>query len=156
MSISLIDVEAVMPKKVVLNDYFGEEEARQKNRMFSGTIERRHMEREEMASDYFAQAAQNIFSRLNLDPQSDVDMILTNVSIPDESITAESVTEFKVSLPAVPFRNKSSLVFKFRSKPFVPKLKSTTVTGIVLSVTVVTLLLSSNVVAETLRLKVPV
>ncbi len=87
MSISLIDVEAVMPKKVVLNDYFGEEEARQKNRMFSGTIERRHMEREEMASDYFAQAAQNIFSRLNLDPQSDVDMILTNVSIPDESFT---------------------------------------------------------------------
>lgn len=87
MSISLIDVEAVMPKKVVLNDYFGEEEARQKNRMFSGTIERRHMEREEMASDYFAQAAQNIFSRLKLDPQADVDMILTNVSIPDESFT---------------------------------------------------------------------
>ncbi len=87
MSISLVDIESVMPKKIVLNNYFGEEESRQKNKMFSGTIERRHMERDEMASDYFAQAAQNIFARLNLDPQIDVDMILTNVSIPDESFT---------------------------------------------------------------------
>lgn len=87
MSISLIDIEEVMPKKVILNDYFGEESVRAKNRMFSGTHERRHMEREEMASDYLALATKNICERLNLNAAQDIDMILTNVSVPDELFT---------------------------------------------------------------------
>lgn len=87
MNISLIDVEEIMPKKIVTNDYFGEAEVRQKNRMFSGTVERRHMERDELASDYLAEAAKKLLLRLNLNPQTDVDMILTNVSIPDQPFT---------------------------------------------------------------------
>lgn len=87
MTISLIDIEEKMPTKIVLNDYFGEEEIRQKNRMFSGTLERRHIERDEMASDYFSDAALKLCERLNLNPITDIDMILTNVSIPDEAFT---------------------------------------------------------------------
>ncbi|AZZ37715.1 3-oxoacyl-ACP synthase [Bdellovibrio sp. qaytius] len=87
MNISLIDVEEIMPKKIVTNDYFGEAEVRRKHRMFTGTVERRHMEREELASDYFAEGAKKLFQRLNLNPQTDVDMILTNVSIPDQPFT---------------------------------------------------------------------
>lgn len=55
MSISLIDVEELMPENIVENDYFGEEEIRKTNRMFSGTDKRRHMGRNEVASDYLAQ-----------------------------------------------------------------------------------------------------
>ena len=62
----------------------------------------------------------------------------------------------RMSLPVVPLVNKSLLVFKFGSKPPVPELKSMTVTGISLSVTFVSPLLPSNVVAETLSLNVPV
>jgi 3-oxoacyl-[acyl-carrier-protein] synthase-3 len=84
---SLVDLEEVMPAKVIGNDYFGEEEIRLKNRMFSGTKERRHMERDELASDYFTVAANSLLKRLGLKADEDVDMILTNVSVPDECFT---------------------------------------------------------------------
>ncbi len=87
MNISLIDIEEKMPAKVVLNDFFGGEEERKKNRMFSGTSERRHMERDELASDYLADAAKVLINRLNLNPQTDIDLILTNISMPDEVFT---------------------------------------------------------------------
>lgn len=87
MNISLIDVEEFLPAKVVHNDYFGEAEVRQKNRMFSGTVERRHIERNELASDYLSQAAQRLMKRLNLNPNTDVDAIFTNVSLPDQPFT---------------------------------------------------------------------
>ncbi len=87
MSISLIDVEEFMPETIITNDYFGEEELRQKNRMFSGTNERRHIGRNELASDYLAIASKKIIERLNLDINNDVDMIVTNVSIPDQPFT---------------------------------------------------------------------
>lgn len=87
MNISLIDIEELLPEKIITNDYFGEAEVRQKNRMFSGTIERRHIDRDESAADYLAAAARKLILRLNLNPQTDIDMILTNVSIPDQPFT---------------------------------------------------------------------
>lgn len=86
MTISLIDIEELMPEKIVPNEYFGEEEVRQKNRMFAGTKERRHMGRDENASDYLAKATLNLCQRLKLEPKN-IDMILTNVSLPDEAFT---------------------------------------------------------------------
>lgn len=87
MSISLIDVEELMPEKIITNDYFGEEEIRRTNRMFSGTDERRHIGRDELASDYLSSAALKLIARLGINPASDIDMIVTNVSIPDEPFT---------------------------------------------------------------------
>ena len=87
MSISLIDVEELMPATIVNNDYFGEEEIRRTNRMFSGTNERRHIGKKELASDYLSSAALTLLTRLNLNAKSDIDMIVTNVSIPDEPFT---------------------------------------------------------------------
>jgi 3-oxoacyl-[acyl-carrier-protein] synthase-3 len=87
MNISLIDIEENMPDQVIGNDFFGEEEIRRRNRMFSGTFERRHLKRDELASDYFAVAIKNLMTRLNLDPAKDIDLILTNVSLPDEAFT---------------------------------------------------------------------
>lgn len=76
-----------MPEQVIMNDYFGEEEIRKTNRMFSGTSERRHMGRHELASDYLATATTRLVARLGLNVQSDIEMIVTNVSIPDEPFT---------------------------------------------------------------------
>jgi 3-oxoacyl-[acyl-carrier-protein] synthase-3 len=87
MSISLIDIEELMPERIIQNDYFGEEEIRKTNRMFSGTNERRHIKKDEFASDYLSKAASVLMERLNLNPSLDIDMILTNVSIPDEPFT---------------------------------------------------------------------
>jgi 3-oxoacyl-[acyl-carrier-protein] synthase-3 len=87
MSISLIDIEEFMPENIITNDYFGEEEIRKVNRMFSGTNERRHIGRDELASDYLACAANKLIKRLALNVASDIDMIVTNVSIPDEPFT---------------------------------------------------------------------
>lgn len=87
MSISLIDIEEVMPDNIIPNDYFGEEEKRRTNRMFSGTNERRHIKRDEFASDYLSSAAKIIIARLGINALSDIDMIVTNVSIPDEPFT---------------------------------------------------------------------
>ncbi|MGZ3789169.1 MAG: 3-oxoacyl-ACP synthase III family protein [Bacteriovorax sp.] len=87
MSISLIDIEELMPETIIANDYFGEEEVRRTNRMFSGTNERRHIGRSELASDYLSMAAKKLITRLGLNEVNDIDMIVTNVSIPDEPFT---------------------------------------------------------------------
>jgi len=87
MSISLIDVEEFMPINIITNDYFGEEDLRNSNRMFSGTKERRHISRDDLASDYLASAGRILVERLSLNAETDIDMIVTNVSIPDEPFT---------------------------------------------------------------------
>lgn len=87
MPISLVDIEELMPEQIITNDYFGEEEIRRTNRMFSGTNERRHMGRNELASDYLSIATMRLVERLGLNTKSDIDMIVTNVSIPDEPFT---------------------------------------------------------------------
>jgi 3-oxoacyl-[acyl-carrier-protein] synthase-3 len=87
MSISLIDIEELMPENIIYNDYFGEVEVRRTNRMFSGTDERRHIGRNEFASDYLSIATKRLVERLGINAATEIDMIVTNVSIPDEPFT---------------------------------------------------------------------
>lgn len=82
--IFLNDIEEVLPKDIIQNDFFGEKEERDRNKMFSGTRERRHWSNDELASDHLAHTARKILERNNL---TSVDMIVTNVSIPDEPFT---------------------------------------------------------------------
>ena len=82
--IFLNDIEEVLPEKIILNDFFGEKEERKINKMFSGTKERRHWDRDELASDHLASTAKKILRRNDI---NDIDMIVTNVSIPDELFT---------------------------------------------------------------------
>ena len=55
--------------------------------MFTGSSERRHMENEDLASDHMMICAQRIIEKHGLDPKKDIDMIVTNVSYPDEPFT---------------------------------------------------------------------
>lgn len=89
MNIKLVDIVTSMPAKIIHNDFFGEAELREKNKMFSGTNERRHLERSENAADLMASGIKLLKARNPEDFKSDtdIDMILTNVSLPDECFT---------------------------------------------------------------------
>ena len=86
MNLSISDVEEILPSKVIENSYFGDAFADNKNRMFKGCIERRHIENEELSIDYFEKATEVLLKRNKIAPQ-EIDMILTNVSVPDHIFT---------------------------------------------------------------------
>jgi len=88
--ISLMGVASNMPEKIVRNDFFaGAEEAGsgQAKHMFFSPTERRHVTRDESAVDLIERAARKLASKLSLDPATAFDMILTNVSVPDQAFT---------------------------------------------------------------------
>ena len=84
--IHLLGIEEILPSNIILNDFFCLDEIRNKNRMFAGTVERRHMQREELASDFYFKASVKLLARLQVEV-SGVDMILTNTSLADEAFT---------------------------------------------------------------------
>ena len=86
MNVCIRDIEELLPSNIVENSYFGDAFAENKNRMFKGCEQRRHVEDKELSVDYFATAANNLLERNSL-KASDVDMILTNVSVPDHIFT---------------------------------------------------------------------
>jgi 3-oxoacyl-[acyl-carrier-protein] synthase III len=89
-TVSLMGVASYMPEKIVHNDFFaGAEDAGsgQSKHMFFSPTERRHVTREESAVDLIEKASRKLASRLNLDPATAYDMILTNVSVPDQAFT---------------------------------------------------------------------
>ena len=87
MKIKLVDIVTAMPEKIIKNDFFGEADIREKNKMFSGTSERRHIDRNEDASDLMARGINKLKQKSKNPQEFKVDMILTNVSLPDECFT---------------------------------------------------------------------
>jgi 3-oxoacyl-[acyl-carrier-protein] synthase-3 len=85
--LSIVDVASHLPERIVDNSFFIQEEGRSTPAMFKGTRLRRHLGRAENAADQIAQAARTIVDRVNLDPARDIDVIVTNVSIPDQPFT---------------------------------------------------------------------
>ena len=89
-SISLIDVASYLPETIVREDFFGAADGdapRKRSPMFASPTERRHVREGESAVDMIERAGRTLFSRLNLDAARDVDIILTNVSVPDQFFT---------------------------------------------------------------------
>jgi 3-oxoacyl-[acyl-carrier-protein] synthase-3 len=88
--VSLMGVASYMPELVVDNDFFaGGEDAGsgQSKHMFFQPTERRHVTRDESAVDLIEKAARKLASRHGLNPATAFDMILTNVSVPDQAFT---------------------------------------------------------------------
>ncbi len=85
--LGLAGVASAFPPNIVDNDYFGEGLKGTKNKMFMGTSYRRHIGKGQKAGDLIIEAGKKLVSDLRLDPKRDIDMILTNVSIPDECFT---------------------------------------------------------------------
>ncbi len=86
LPISLVGTASYLPEKVVPNEWFTSASAKKQSGMFKGSRTRHHVG-EESASEMIEKAARKLFDRLNLDAETDVDLILTNVSCPDAAFT---------------------------------------------------------------------
>ncbi len=83
MSVSISKAKKALPPKIVKNDFFPLTNSDGKeNLMFAGTDERRHCERDDLASDLLVQAAKELLAEENIDV-SEVGMLLTNATMLD-------------------------------------------------------------------------
>lgn len=86
MDVSLVGLASALPEKEVGNEFFGQASRKAVDRMFAGSDKRRHIAGDEKASDLIASAARKLIGEQDLDPRT-IDIILTNVSVPDEPFT---------------------------------------------------------------------
>ncbi len=87
ISISLKAVATEFPETVRPNDFFGDEERRPKGGMFRGAEFRHHMAPGQTAVDLICGATEKIQAQVGGDLASEIDIILTNVSLPDLPFT---------------------------------------------------------------------
>lgn len=86
MPVSLLGVASAMPDAVVGNDFFAPGAAARRG-MFTAPTTRRHVRRDEDAADLIERAARRLMGTLALDPARDIDVIFTNVTVPDQPFT---------------------------------------------------------------------
>jgi 3-oxoacyl-[acyl-carrier-protein] synthase-3 len=79
-------VASYLPERVVTNDFFGAGAVAGRG-MFTAPGERRHVARDESAATMIQRAAERLIQQLGLDPVSDIDLLFTNVAVPDEAFT---------------------------------------------------------------------
>jgi 3-oxoacyl-[acyl-carrier-protein] synthase III len=84
--ISLLGVASYLPATVVRNDFFGSGAA-QRRGMFTAPTERRHVTAEDTAAGMIERAASRLIARLGLDARADIDLLFTNVALPDQAFT---------------------------------------------------------------------
>ncbi len=85
-AISLLGVASYLPERVVTNDYFGEGVSTRRG-MFTAPTTRRHVARDESAADMIERAARGLVKELGITPARDIDLLFTNVAIPDQAFT---------------------------------------------------------------------
>jgi 3-oxoacyl-[acyl-carrier-protein] synthase III len=85
-TVSLAGTASYLPERAVDNDFFGAH-ADEVGAMFRGTRRRHHVGAEETSTEMIARASERLAARLGLDFARDVDLILTNVSLPDQPFT---------------------------------------------------------------------
>lgn len=85
-TISLLGTASYLPENIVHNDFFAPGTARRRG-MFTAPTTRRHVARDESAADMIVRASERLSDALALDMARDVDIIFTNVTIPDQPFT---------------------------------------------------------------------
>jgi 3-oxoacyl-[acyl-carrier-protein] synthase-3 len=84
--ISLLGVASYLPERVVTNEVFAPGTDARVG-MFKAPRRRRHVSRDESAADMIACASGRLIEQLALDPARDVDILFTNVAVPDQAFT---------------------------------------------------------------------
>jgi 3-oxoacyl-[acyl-carrier-protein] synthase III len=84
--VSLLGVASDLPDRIVENDFFAAGAAERRG-MFTAPTTRRHVGAGERASASIARAARRLIEQRRLDPREDIDILLTNVALPDEAFT---------------------------------------------------------------------
>jgi 3-oxoacyl-[acyl-carrier-protein] synthase-3 len=83
MQVSIVGYESFMPEREVGNDFFDIDSKRLQRGMFAGAKLRRHVD-QETCSEMLAHASRKLIDRFALDVETDIDLILTNVSLGDQ------------------------------------------------------------------------
>jgi 3-oxoacyl-[acyl-carrier-protein] synthase-3 len=86
-TVSLVGAASYLPPRIVDNAFFQDGDSERAHAMFRGVKQRHHVTRDETASGMIVHAARKLADRLNLDLQKDVDILMTNVSTPDQPFT---------------------------------------------------------------------
>jgi 3-oxoacyl-[acyl-carrier-protein] synthase-3 len=84
--VSLLGVASYLPEQVVTNDFFAAGAAARKG-MFTAPTTRRHVSPEESAADMIERAATRLLHEQNLNAARDIDLLFTNVAVPDQAFT---------------------------------------------------------------------
>jgi 3-oxoacyl-[acyl-carrier-protein] synthase III len=85
-TVSLLGVASYLPERVVTNDSFGEEASTRRG-MFTAPTTRRHVAPDESAADMIERAARKLIAEQGLTPSRDIDLLFTNVALPDQAFT---------------------------------------------------------------------
>jgi 3-oxoacyl-[acyl-carrier-protein] synthase-3 len=85
-NISLLAVSSYLPDQVVDNGFFARGTAERRG-MFTAPTTRRHVNPDESAVDMIEKAARRLIEREGLDAAHDIDLLFTNVAIPDQAFT---------------------------------------------------------------------
>ncbi len=85
-AISLLGVASELPPAVVTNDFFAPGAAARRG-MFTAPTTRRHIAPDETAANLIERAATRLIDQLGLDVARDIDVLFTNVTIPDQPFT---------------------------------------------------------------------
>jgi 3-oxoacyl-[acyl-carrier-protein] synthase-3 len=82
-TMSLVGAASCMPANVVDNEFFTELSGVARHPMFRGTKLRHHISDEESATSMAAAAIERLATKLDLDLKRDVDVLISNVTLPD-------------------------------------------------------------------------
>jgi 3-oxoacyl-[acyl-carrier-protein] synthase-3 len=85
-TVSLLGVASYLPERVVPNSFFARGAAERKG-MFTAPTTRRHVGADESASDMIERAASRLVAETGIDAARDIDVLLTNVAVPDQAFT---------------------------------------------------------------------
>jgi 3-oxoacyl-[acyl-carrier-protein] synthase III len=86
-TVSLMGVASYLPRHVVENDFFENGSGQKAHVMFQGVKHRHHVSPDETAQMMIVHAARKLATRLNLNLEKDVDILMTNVTMPDQPFT---------------------------------------------------------------------
>lgn len=85
-SVGLLGVASELPQQVVPNAFFAGAVASRRG-MFTAPAERRHVGPDESAAAMLERAGRRLMGQLGLDPARDIDILFTNVAVPDQAFT---------------------------------------------------------------------
>ena len=85
-TVRLLGVASYLPEKVVTNDFFAPGAGARRG-MFTAPTTRRHVGRDETAAEMIAKASTRLFSKLERSPAGNIDILFTNVALPDQAFT---------------------------------------------------------------------
>jgi 3-oxoacyl-[acyl-carrier-protein] synthase-3 len=86
-TVSLVGAASYLPRQIVDNSFFQDGDEERPHVMFRGVKQRHHASPEETAQGMIVHAARKLADRLNLNLQKDIDILMTNVTTPDQPFT---------------------------------------------------------------------